>query len=194
MKDVKGGYQIVEIATGNTGMYKALEAAYNAKKPILVKKEGHSAFGNVTKDGNYYVANYIIDDTLYQDTISVLDAITDGSVDIGGADSEIQAIEERLNKATLSSHSVSLATYTSADNVYTVPNDGYIRFLVYATASTGRLTLSFYSDNNTYPSIVERDADAKNFVVSVFARKGTKCYVNSTVEAGKWAVIYHALV
>lgn len=127
MADYKGGYQIVEIETGLSGMYKKLEAAYNSGKPILVKKNGKISFGNVTKDGNYFVANYIIDDTLYQDTISALDAITDSSIDIGGSAGDIADIEDRFdaNKMLLAD-AVDLSPYNTSTNLYTAPKDGYV--------------------------------------------------------------------
>lgn len=193
MTDYKGGYQIVEIGTGVEGMYKKLESAYNSGKPILVKKGGKVSFGNVTKDGNYFVANYIIDDTLYQDTISQLDAITDSSIDIGDSSGEISAIEERLNKNVVET-TIDLSTYDSSSNPYTIPDDGYIRVVTNSNATTGRVSVAMHTQTNSYVTVFERDADNKSLISSMFVRKGSKVYVSNTIPTGYYSVIFMPLI
>ena len=178
-----GGYQIVEIGTGIVGMYDKLKAAYEAKKPILVQKNGIKTFGNVTKDGNYFVANYIIDDVLHQDTISALDAITDSSIDIGGSAGDIEALEEAV--ATLQKVGVSGTYANVADQsstlpiTYTCPSDGYIRHYNNSLPSAGNVQtlLAERSGTNSGCVIGELNSTTATGGVSTYVRKGQKIIV-----------------
>lgn len=189
MKDLKGGYQIVEIASGNVGMYKALEAAYNAKKPILVKKGDNCAFGNVTKDGNYYVANYIIDDVLHQDTISALDAITDSSTDIGGAGAEIEALEDRVNanKMLVASRTL-LDTYDNANNPFVCQSDGYINYKV-AGVSGNAYGLTIYDPGSSgAQALTSRfvNGTTSDQYIALFVKKGMRITCNTNSGTGNY--------
>lgn len=174
----KGGYQIVEIGTGIVGMYDKLKSAYESNKPILVKKNGVTTFGNVTKDGNYFVANYIIDDTLYQDTISQLDAITDSSIDIGGNAGDIADIEDRLDKCTIDyTNAIDLTPYQSFANSYTVPSDGYVIGAIPSGSTTNVIAIG-NSEGGSLGCIQGLSGYSATF--SVFVRKGIKvcCHIN----------------
>lgn len=182
MTDYKGGYQIVEIGTGVEGMYKKLESAYNSGKPILVKKGGKVSFGNVTKDGNYFVANYIIDDTLYQDTISQLDAITDSSIDIGGSAGDIQALEERVNVNGLNT-----PVQITPSVAFTVPNDGYIRLMLLDTDGTGKDSFSMTDKGGSGRTILEGSGNNKSQTLSLFVKKGMVVYYTKQTTSGSAA-------
>lgn len=183
---MKGGYQIVEIGTGIVGMYDKLKAAYEAKKPILVKKNGIKTFGNVTKDGNYFVANYIIDDVLHQDTISALDAITDSSIDIGGSAGDIEAIDERISKnkinTTATNGWVQITSYdgSTEDKFFVCPNDGYIHATA-GTANTNGVEIALSHSKTKTGSVtmiaVYGTGASRNSTASIFVRKGQIVYV-----------------
>lgn len=192
MADYKGGYQIVEIETGLSGMYKKLEAAYNSGKPILVKKNGKISFGNVTKDGNYYVANYIIDDTLYQDTISALDAITDSSIDIGGNAGDIEALEERVNaNVMLVASRTLLDDYTDPSDptkIFTCPSDGYVNFKVQGTIGN-KYGVTIYDPGSTGAQAIQAklaNAGAYDQFYTVFVKKGMRLVCSENTGTGNY--------
>lgn len=176
-----GGYQIVEISTGNVGMYEKLKSAYESNKPILVKKSGSSTFGNVTKDGNYFVANYIIDDVLHQDTISQLDAITEAETDIGSAGSEIDEITNQIKAVNFNTlRDISSYDGSTTDKIFEAPTDGYIVVRLGGTAgitSTNGVTINGSREGD--PNCVLISSFESASTTSLFVKKGTCFYVAS---------------
>jgi len=141
--------------------------------------------GSVTAYATSYLYNS--DDVSYDNTTSgisatnvqdAIDQLYTSSNNYSSINTRVTEIETRLGKVSPDSY-VDIGSYTSANNAYTTPCDGYL--FVY-NASSSQAGYIMFAGGSGGPAI----GDAGTSRNTVYVRKGTKVYVSGSVSAARF--------
>lgn len=180
----KGGNQNIDLSSVTVGTQATISGIYdmvkgNNGKPIMIKTtDGQRVYAEVKAGTNKYVTAYLgADGATY--TVEISNA---NKVDItkqessSELDGRVDDIEERLDAVVFSNTYTQIQSYTSTENTFVAPTDGYFCYSLDSQDASGENTTLFKTKNGSFTGIKNVPSNGTAFRDLLFVRKGMEAY------------------